>query len=289
VFLPKKVLAKKLLKYLEEDVGQGDITTHITIPENTIVEAEVVTKEEGVVAGIEEILALSETLNLQAAALTSDGAYVKPKTPIIRLIGNARTLLSAERTMLNILSRMSGIATMTRNLVNKVGEAGLKTRIASTRKTAPGLRYFDKKAVSIGDGDTHRLHLDDLVLIKDNHLKVVGGVTSVVEKVRRTVSFSKKIEIEVTSPKEALEAARAGADIILLDNLSPSEVRETTLLLTKEGVRNKVLLESSGRITGKNILEYAATGVDIVSVGQITHSTKALDLSLEIVKVINDD
>ncbi|MCK4223199.1 carboxylating nicotinate-nucleotide diphosphorylase, partial [Candidatus Bathyarchaeota archaeon] len=182
-----------------------------------------------------------------------------------------------------------GIATMTHNLVNKVGEAGFKTRVASTRKTAPGLKYFDKKAVSIGDGDTHRLHLDDLVLIKDNHLKVVGGVTSVVEKVRRTVSFSKKVEIEVTSPKEALEAARAGADIILLDNLSPSEVRETTLLLTKEGVRNKVLLESSGRITGKNILEYAATGVDIVSVGQITHSAKALDLSLEIVKVINDD
>lgn len=289
MFMPKKVLAEKLLKYLEEDVGQGDITTHITIPENTIVQAEVITKEEGVIAGIDEVLALSETLNLQAAALTSDGAHVKPKTSIMRLVGNARTLLSAERTMLNILSRMSGIATATQHLVSKVEKAGFKTRVASTRKSAPGLKYFDKKAVSIGGGDTHRLHLDDLVLIKDNHLKVVGSITSVVEKVRRTVSFSKKIEIEVTSPKEALEAARAGVDIILLDNLSPSKVRETTSLLAKEGVRQKVLLESSGRITGKNILEYAAAGVDIVSVGQITHSAKALDLSLEIIKVINDD
>ena len=289
MFLPRRVLANRLLRFLEEDIGQGDITTHLTIPKDTIVEAEVIAKEAGLIAGIEETLVLCEALNIHAEALISDGAKAEPKTSIIHLEGNARTILSAERTLLNILSRMSGIATMTNLLVNKVEKAGFKTRVASTRKSAPGLSYFDKKAVSIGNGDTHRLHLDDLVLIKDNHLKIVGGVTSAIEKTRKSISFSKKIEIEVTSANEALQAAKAGADIILLDNLPPSKVKEITLLLTERGVRNRVLLESSGRITGQNILEYAAAGVDIVSIGQITHSVNALDVSLKIVKVINGD
>jgi len=287
VFIPKRILEEKLRKFLEEDIGQGDLTTHLTIPKDTIVEAEVVAKEGGLVAGIEEALALCEGLNLQANALTSDGVEVKPKTFILHIIGDARTLLSAERTLLNVLSRMSGIATITNRLVGKIKAAGYKTRVACTRKVAPGLGYFDKKAVFLGSGDTHRLHLDDLVLIKDNHVRIVGSIESAVKKARETVSFSKKLEVEVTSTKDALKAAEASADIIMLDNFSPAEMKETVSFLKKKGVRSKVLLEASGGITEENILKYAAADVDIVSVGEITHSAKALDMSLEVVKVRN--
>ena len=187
-------------------MGQGDLTSYLTIPESIIIEAEVVLKENGLVAGIEESLVLCKILNLQAKALTSNGTQVKPKSPILHIIGDARTLLSVERTLLNMLSRMSGIATLTNRLVSKVRAAGYKTHVACTRKVAPGLGYFDKKAVFLGGGDTHRLHLDDLVLIKDNHIKIVGGVGNAVRKARETVSFSKKIEVEVTSIEDVLEA-----------------------------------------------------------------------------------
>lgn len=287
MFIPKRILEEKLRKFLEEDIGQGDLTTHLTIPKDTIVEAEVVAKEGGLVAGIEEALALCESLNLQANPLTSDGFEVKPKTSILHIIGDARSLLSAERTLLNVLSRMSGIATITNRLVGKIKAAGYKTRMACTRKVAPGLGYFDKKAVFLGSGDTHRLHLDDLVLIKDNHIRIVGSIESAVKKARETVSFSKKLEVEVTSTEDALKAAEASADIIMLDNFSPAEVKETESFLKKKGVRSKVLLEASGGITEENILKYAAADVDIVSVGEITHSAKALDISLEVVKVRN--
>jgi len=285
MFLPRKVLEEKLRGFLEEDVGQGDITTYLMVPKNTVVEAEVVAKESGVVAGIEEAIVLFESLNLKTEVLASDGTHVKPKTSILRIIGDARTLLSAERTLLNILSRMSGIATATNQSVSKVRAAGYKTLVACTRKVAPGLGYFDKKAVYLGDGDTHRLHLDDLVLIKNNHIKIVGSVNRAVRKARETVSFSKKVEVEVASVPDALEAAKAGADIIMLDNFSPEETKKAASLLTKEGLRDTVLLEASGGITEKNVLEYAAAGVDIASIGEITHSVKALDTSLEVVKV----
>jgi len=285
MFLPKKVLEEKLRRFVEEDVGQGDITTLLTVPSGTVVEAEAVTKEPGVIAGIEEALTLLESLGFQATALVRDGIKVKKKTVLLKIVGDARNLLAIERTMLNLLSRMSGIATMTSQLIEKVRHTGYKTRIACTRKVAPGLSYFDKKAVMHGGGDTHRLHLDDLALIKDNHLIVAGGISQAIEKVRNSVSFSKKIEIEVQRADEALKAAKAGADIIMLDNVPPREIKETIALLKKEGFRDKVLIEASGGITEQNILEYAATGVDIISLGELTDSVKALDLSLEIVKV----
>ena len=283
MFLPNRVLEEKLRKLLEEDVGQGDTTTSLLAPEKTIVEAEVVAKEGGVLAGIDEALILCESLKLQARLLKHDGARVKPKTPVLRIIGDARTILSMERTLLNMLSRMSGIATATNNLVRKV--ASRKIRVACTRKVAPGLGYFDKKAVALGGGDTHRLHLDDLVLIKDNHLKIAGDLSEAVRKAREQASFSKKVEVEVSSAEAALQAAKNGADIIMFDNLSPKKVREAVLLLTREGLREKVILEASGRINYGNIVEHAKTGVDVLSVGEITHSPKALDMSLEVVKV----
>jgi len=285
MFLPKKVLEEKIRKFLEEDLGQGDITTLLTIPSATIVEAKVIVKEPGVIAGIEEALTFLESFDFQATALVSDGSEVKEKTTVLEIVGDAKTLLSIERTLLNLLTRMSGIATKTSRLTEKVRRGGYKTRIACTRKVAPGLSYFDKRAVMLGGGDTHRLHLDDLVIIKDNHLAIIGNVGEAVKKIRDAVSFSKKIEIEVSTNSEALEAAKAGADIIMLDNFSPQQIKKTIMLLEKEGLRGKVLIEASGGVNERNILQFAATGVDILSLGEITDGAKALDMSLEVVKV----
>jgi len=284
-FLPRKILKEKISKFLEEDLGQGDITTLLTVPSGTIVEAEIVAKESAVIAGIEEILTLLESFGFQVRVLVSDGSRVDGKATVLKIVGDARTLLSIERTLLNLLTRMSGIATATSRLIEKVRRAGYKTRIACTRKVAPGLLYFDKRAVMLGGGDTHRLHLDDLVIVKDNHLMVVGDVGEAVKSVGEAVSFSKKIEIEVSTEGEALEAAKAGADIVMLDNFSPQQIKNTIVLLDREGLRSKVLIEASGGINEQNVLEFAATGVDILSLGEITDSVKALDMSLEVVKV----
>lgn len=278
-------MEEKIRRFVEEDIGQGDVTTLLTIPPGTIVKAEVVAKESGIAAGVEEALTLLKSFDLEASALVSDGSKVEKKTVILKVVGDARTLLSIERTLLNILTRMSGIATATQQLVEKVKRSGYKARVACTRKVAPGLSYFDKRAVMLGGGDTHRLHLDDLVLIKDNHLAILGSVDQAVKKVRSAVSFSKKIEVEVSTADEAVEAAKAGVDIVMLDNFSPQEVRDAIALLKREGLRNKVLIEASGGINEQNILQFANAGADILSLGELTDSAKALDISLEIVKV----
>ncbi len=287
-FLPKKILEEKIRKLSEEDLGQGDISTLLTVPSGTIVEAEVVAKESGVIAGIGEALAFLESFGFQVRVIVSDGSKVEKKTTVLEMVGDARTLLSIERTILNLMTRMSGIATATSRLIKKVRSAGYKTRIACTRKVAPGLLYFDKRAVMLGGGDTHRLHLDDLIIVKDNHLAVVEDVAGAVKRVREAVSFSKRIEIEVSTENEALEAAKAGADIIMLDNFSPHQIKNTLVLLDKKGLRGKVLIEASGGINKRNIIEFAATGVDILSLGEITDSVKALDMSLEVVKTRNN-
>ena len=283
--IPKKVLEKKFLDFVKDDVGQGDLTTLIAVPYGTIVEAKIFAKENGMIAGIEETLMFLESFGLQASPLLADGSTVKPKEVMLRVHGDARTLLSIERTMLNLLSRMSGIATATSSLVKKTKQAGYRTRVACTRKVAPGLSYFDKKAVMIGGGDTHRLHLDDMILIKDNHLAIIEDIKTAVKRARKAVSFSKKIEVEVSTIEEALEAVETGADIVMLDNFTPKQVKNTIELMMKKGLRNTALVESSGGITEQNILEFAAAGVDIISLGEITDSAKALDISLEIVKV----
>jgi nicotinate-nucleotide pyrophosphorylase (carboxylating) len=201
----------------------------------------------------------------------------------MQISGDGQTILSGERTMLNLLSRMSGIATKTRMLIEKLEKVNAKTKIAATRKSAPGLLYFDKKAVIIGGGDSHRSHLDDMILIKDNHLAIIGTVEEAVKRAKANASFTKKIEIEVTNIEDALKAAKAGADIIMLDNFSPKQAKDAGEALGKAGF-GKVLLEVSGGITGENLLDYASAQVDIISLGELTHSVKALDISLEIVK-----
>jgi len=283
MFLPRKILAEKLRDMLAEDIGQGDITTALIVPTDSTAEAEVIAKELGVMAGMEEAKILLESLGLKVEILVSDGEKIKAKSILMKISGNTRTILSVERTLLNIISRMSGIATTTRKLTEKMRKNRLKTKIACTRKVAPGLLYFDKKAVLVGGGDTHRLHLDDMILIKDNHIATTS-IKNAIEKVRKEVSFSKKIEVEVTRAKDALTAAKAGVDIIMLDNFSPKQIEKAVKLLKKEHFFGKVLLEASGGITAENILAYASTGVNILSLGEITNSAKVLDISLKITK-----
>ena len=283
MFVPRRIVEEKLRQILSDDIGQGDVTVAAVISANLTVNAEVIAKEEGVAAGIEEATFLAEYLGLTVKAKVVDGEKIKNKQVLIQISGDAQTILSLERTMLNLLSRMSGIATKTRMLTEKLEKANVKTKIAATRKSAPGLLYFDKKAVVIGNGDPHRLHLDDMVLIKDNHLAIVGSVEEAIKKAKAHVSFTKKIEVEVTSVEDALKAAKVGADIIMLDNFSPKQAKEAGKALREAGF-GKVLLEVSGNITCENLLEYAAARVDIISLGELTHSIKALDMSLEITK-----
>jgi nicotinate-nucleotide pyrophosphorylase (carboxylating) len=285
MFLPHKILEIKLLQILAEDIGQGDVTTSLVVAEGTNAEADVVMKQSGVVAGIEEATILLESLGLETKALASDGQEVEAKEVILSVSGNARTILAAERTLLNLLSRMSGIATATRNLVEKLSKAKLKTKVACTRKTAPGLMYFDKKAVQVGGGDTHRLHLDDMILIKDNHIAIVGSIKKAVETAKKRASIAKKVEVEVTRIEDVLRAVQGGADIIMLDNFPPKKVEQAVDLLEKNHLREKVLLEASGGITAENMLDYASTGVDLVSLGELTQSPRALNISLEISRV----
>jgi len=284
MFLPRKIIEKKLYEFLKEDLGQGDITTGILIPDNIDVKAEIIAKESGIIAGVEEAEILLESLGIKVKAKIKDGQKISRGKTILTLEGHAKTILAAERTLLNLISRMSGIATQTNKLIKKVRAAGYKTKIACTRKTAPGLEYFDKKAVWLGGGDPHRLHLDDMILIKDNHLTVIGNIKEAIKTAKKKTLFSKKIEVEVSSVNEAVEAARAGADIIMLDNFTPKDVKKTVEKLRKERLRGKVLIEASGKINEENILEFAAAGVDIISLGSLTHSVKALDVSLEIIE-----
>ena len=285
MFIPRNVLEEKLRQLLAEDVGQGDATSAAVVPEGLTVEAGVLSKEAGVAAGIEETTILAESLRLSVKAEVADGEKIRNRQTVMKISGDAQTILSAERTILNLLSRMSGIATATRRLMEKLQKANLTAKIAATRKTAPGLSFFDKKAVLVGGGDPHRLRLDDLILIKDNHVAIAGSVENALKRAKQAASFSKKIEVEVASTADAMKAAEAGADIVMLDNFSPSQVEETVEALKKAGYFGKVLLEVSGGVTEQNILDYASAQVDVISMGTLTHSVKALDISLEIVEV----
>jgi nicotinate-nucleotide pyrophosphorylase (carboxylating) len=285
MFLPRRILEEKLRNMLAEDIGEGDVTTALVVPAGATAEAEVRCKEQGVAAGIEEATVLLESLGLEVQASFKDGEEIKANQAIMKISGDARTILSVERTLLNLLSRMSGIATTTRQLVKQIQRAKLKTKVACTRKTAPGLLYLDKKAVLVGGGDTHRLHLDDMILIKDNHITMAGNLQDAVRRAKERASFSKKIEVEVASVTEALRAAQSGAHIIMLDNFSPKQIEGAVEVLEKAGFFGKVLLEASGGITAQNLIEFASKKVDIVSLGEITESARALDINMKVTKV----
>ena len=281
--LNRLVVEAAIRSFLAEDLGYGDITSNVLVDSELSGRGRVVCKESAVVAGIAEALVVLELAGCQGTAGASDGDRVKPGALILSAKGPARALLGVERTLLNLLSHMSGVATATADFVSTAQNgSGRKIRIAGTRKTLPGLRYFEKRAVQLGGGDMHRLRLDDAVLIKDNHLALAGSITKSVRKAKDTVSFTKKVEVEVTTPDQAVEAAKAGADVVLLDNMTPKEVERSVAMLKAENLRDRILVEASGGIRKENLASYAKTGVDVISVGAITHSAAAVDMSMEI-------
>ena len=273
---------EQLRVFLLEDLGYGDITSEALISSEQRARARLFFKEPGVAAGLEEASLIFTMLGCEVKHLERDGNWVPPGKVLLEFDGLARSLLVGERVALNLISHMAGIATATAEVVEKVRKTSPSTRVAATRKTTPGLRDLEKRAVELGGGDTHRLGLDDCVLIKDNHLGLLPSVSEAVHLARQRVSFTKKIEVEVRSHEEAEEAARAGADIIMFDNMDPSTIRKSLRRLVEAGLRAGRLFEASGGITAENAADYAAAGVDVVSLGSLTHSVRALDVKLEI-------
>ncbi|ACS89122.1 carboxylating nicotinate-nucleotide diphosphorylase [Thermococcus sibiricus] len=267
-----------LLRFLEEDTPFGDVTSEAVIPEDLEAEAVILAKQDGVIAGLEEAKALFEHFGVKVELKVKDGDEVKKGTVVINLKGNARKILLVERTALNIIGRMSGIATQTRKLVGKVRAVNPKVRVAGTRKTL--LKPLDKKAILIGNGEPHRFSLSDAILIKDNHLALVP----LEEAIKRAKAFSayKIVEVEVESLEDALKAAKAGADVIMLDNMTPGQIKEVLEALKRDRLRDKVKIEVSGGITEENIQDYAKLDIDVISLGALTHSVKNFDVSLEI-------
>lgn len=266
---------KQLQDFLSEDIGKGDITSTL-LPKRNIT-AKIISRENAIVAGTKYAKEIFKLKGCNAIIVKKDGSKVKPNDTIMTISGNAGKILTCERTALNLLTRMSGIATQTEYLVRKISNK--KTKLYATRKTAPGLRYFDKEAVEIGGGKRHRLRLDEMVMIKDNHIAVADSLLSLIKDAKRKY---KKFEVEVENTSDAVLAAKEGATIIMLDNFSPSQIRKTIQTLKEQKLRNKVLLEASGGINAKNIAKYGGTGVDIISVGSITNSVKGIDMSLEV-------
>ena len=279
------ILRDKLTQFISEDIGFEDITTEALIDNSIQADAVVICNEKAVVAGMRVVSLLFTTSDCQVKLQVTDGEEIYNQGKIMTISGSAKTILQLERTALNVISRMSGIATQTRKYLRKVKKVNPQTKVASTRKTAPGLLYLDKEAVKIGGGDTHRFRLDDSFLVKDNHLRIVGSVEEAMRRVKDHMSFTKKVEVEATSTTQAIQAVKAGADIVMLDNMSPNQVRHAISSLKRRGLRDNVIIEASGEINLTNIAEYAKEGVDIVSVGDLTHSVKSINLSLEIVKV----
>jgi len=270
-------IKKELLRFISEDIQGGDITS-VLLPKKKI-KAKIISRQEGVLAGVKFAGDIFRLKGCNVKIIKKDGAKLKSNQIILQISGNAGTVLSCERTALNLLSRMSGIATQTNFLVSKIRKINRKTKLYSTRKTAPGLRFFDKEAIMIGGGHKHRMSLNDMVMIKDNHLLVTNSMEGIIKNARKR---HKHVEVEVENQRDAILAASSGATIVMLDNFSPIQIKKTITVLQKKKLRNKVKLEASGGINSKNISAYAKTGVDIISVGSITNSVKGLDLSLEV-------
>ncbi|WP_254767077.1 carboxylating nicotinate-nucleotide diphosphorylase [Salinilacihabitans rarus] len=257
-------------RWLREDVGHHDVTNDV--PGETT--GRLVATEAGVVAGLDAASAVFDYLGVDVRERLADGTAVEPGDDLLRVEGPAREVLRGERVAVNLAAHASGIATRTRAVVDEARAESPDVRIAATRKTTPGLRGIEKRAVVAGGGDTHRLDLSHMVMVKDNHV-VELGLEGAVSHFRERVSFATKIEVEVESVEDAPRAAAAGADVVLLDNVTPAETRDAVDLLADYDV----LSEVSGGITLETVADYAATGVDVVSMGSLTHSAPALDLS----------
>lgn len=263
-----------------EDIGSGDITSNSLIPESTTAKASMTAKADGVIAGLPIAKKVFEKLDSKLIwkPVVKDGDRVKKGDLIVDIEASFRALLTGERLALNLLQRLSGIATETSKYVKEV--EGTKVKILDTRKTVPGLRTFDKYAVKMGGGTNHRIGLFDLAMIKDNHIKIAGGIAKAVAQVREAISSDIKIEVETTTLDEVTQAADAGADIIMLDNMS-----NETMTKAVELINGRSLVEASGNMNLQRLKGVAATGIDVISVGALTHSVIALDISQNISQI----
>lgn len=278
---PEEQIDKIIELALAEDLGQGDVTSEILIPPDLVGKAYILVKEEGVIAGLEVAEKVFRHVDptLKVEILIKDGAKVKAGDITANVSGAVISILEAERTAINFVQKLSGVATATSKYVARV--QGLKSNIVDTRKTTPGMRLLEKYAVRMGGGKNHRLHLGDGILIKDNHLvalRAMGlSLKEIVAKAKKNAPKGIRVEVEATSLQEALDAAGAGADMILLDNMPPEEMKRVVSMLPRH-----VKTEASGGITLENVRAAALSGVDVISVGALTHSTKALNVSLEL-------
>lgn len=273
----------RILLYLEEDIGSGDITSEVVLPRGFYAEAEVWCKgitEDVVICGVEEACMALEICGCYTTKLVEDGAIVTNNQHIIEVKGDAMAILKAERTALNLLMRMSGVATDSRKYGALLRKLGANTLITATRKTSPGMRIFDKKAITIGGGYPHRMGLHDMILIKDNHVAIVGNASDCVKKARKQVGNNQKIECEVRSEDELISVVLAGADIVMLDNFSVANAKSAISKLHDLGLRNRVRVEISGGINESNIQDFAQLNPDFISVGSMTHSARAVDFSM---------
>jgi len=272
---------------LDEDMGSGDVTTKATVPEGVIAEAVILAKEPGVVAGIPVARMAFQAISddVQFEPRPQDGQRVGEGDMVVQMRGPARAILTAERVALNFLQRLSGIATKTARYVEAV--AGTGAKILDTRKTTPGLRFLEKYAVTVGGGHNHRMGLYDMVLIKDNHIRAGGGIPQAVQRVRAQ-GIGLSVEVEASDLEQVTQAIGIGVDRIMLDNMSPAQLKEAVALVRgQKGSGKRPELEASGKIHLGNVHQVAVTGVDFISVGALTHSAPALDMSLAITKLVS--
>lgn len=271
-------VTRLLQQFLEEDLGLGDITTDSVFPPDQMGQAIFVAKEEFVLAGLDEIAPLvftTRNAKIVCTALKKDGETVHPGEHIFSAQGPVRDLLSAERLALNLVQRLSGIATLTAAFVGEV--EGLPVRIIDTRKTTPGLRAFEKYAVRVGGGHNHRFSLADGILLKDNHIAACGSITKAVQTLRDKAPHTLKIEVETENLAQVEECLACGVEIIMLDNMAPALMRQAVALIS-----GRALVEASGGVNLANVREIAETGVDLISVGALTHSARAVDISMRL-------
>ncbi|MFZ1265333.1 MAG: carboxylating nicotinate-nucleotide diphosphorylase [Anaerolineae bacterium] len=270
-------IAQIVSRGLAEDVGDGDVTSLLTVPENALVDGDFIAKEAGVVAGLAVVIQVFAQVSdqVQVTPLVADGERVAVRQVIATIRGDGRAILTGERVALNFLQRMSGIATATRRYVDAV--QGTRAIILDTRKTAPGLRVLDKWAVRLGGGQNHRFGLYDMAMIKDNHIAAVGSLTAAVQRVRQGDARQRPIEVEVTTLAQLAEALQQPVDRILLDNMPPEQ-----MAVAVQMTAGRIPLEASGNVNLNTVTAIAATGVDYISIGALTHSVKALDISLDL-------
>ncbi|MBG9802051.1 carboxylating nicotinate-nucleotide diphosphorylase [Brevibacillus laterosporus] len=273
----KRDLQRKIEEWLFEDVGHGDITTMTTIPADEKGTGILYAKEPGMIAGLDIAEQVFHTVDheLDFQRLVPEGSQVQKGDVIAEVTGSVQAILTGERLALNLLQRLSGIATRTQLFVREISHT--QARVVDTRKTTPGLRLLEKYAVRVGGGHNHRFALYDAVMIKDNHSKGAGGIKEAVRKAREAIPHTMKIEVEAESLKQVLEALEAGADIIMLDNMPCDMMREAVQI-----IQGKAIIEASGGVTLETVRAIAETGVDVISVGGLTHSVTALDISLDL-------